>query len=515
MRVDSPKFSMERRDFWKIGPVWVWKWLVLGGILTASIGVIAIVGLPGELFRPPEGEAPAYRYNDPALQELSGVVRVLDEAGTVRYWGEVDGGSFTGSGQVFDSQGELVYDGPLIDGVREGGDAQVYENGVLIYAGEMVQDVYEGEGRRIDWERRVVSEGQFAGGRLEGEGVERSTDGTLLREGTFSGDVLHGAGREYEGGVLVREGSFEKGLLSGEGTVYSGSGVLLYQGELRRGVYHGQGKLYDPDTGALTYAGEFTDGTAGGTGQLYHPSGQLLYTGAVQDGRPRADAFLGLSLAEVEGAFTQHWILYYASDGSAAFVYPTFGLMFWTPGPVKLISPTLANAQAEKERRELLDALSTQGPERGTEGGGQGVYEVSDDAQEPTVDAAEEAQEGPALDMALDPDTDKSGLVIQEVLSYQAPLAGVAQPSGDGPTEVSLSGWREWFSDFGQSGKDSPFQAAKIGPFVYEFPEKTAENTVVVELQSAIQGNVETVTAYREDKEGTWWYQSAMETEKP
>lgn len=452
---------MERKDFWKLGPVWVWKWLVIGGIFTVSVGILAVFGLPFQPFAIPEKDVLTYRYNDPALETFSGVAKVVDETGTVRYWGDVDAGSFTGRGQVFDSQGQLVYDGPLVDGIREGADAQVYENGLLVYEGEMVQDVYEG------------------------------------------------AGREYEDGVLAREGSFQDGLLSGEGTAYGQGGALLYQGEFRRGVYHGQGKLYDPDRETLLYEGEFVDGKARGTGQLYHPSGQLLYTGAVQDGRPRADAFLGLSLTEVEGAFPQHWILYYASDGSAAFVYPYFGLMFWTDGPVKLVSPTLADAQAEKERRELLNALST--PAQEVEDP-QGVYEVTEDVQEPVVlDTAEETGTEAALDMALDPDTDESGLIIREVLSYKKPLAGVAQPGGDDPTQVGLSGWREWFSDFAVGGEESPYQAVKIGPFVYEFPEKTAENTVVVERQTAQQGDVETVTAYREDKEGTWWYQSAVE----
>ncbi len=130
--MDKPDLPMQRRDFWRIGPVWVWKWFVLGGILGLSLAVLAVFGLPLGLFSPREKEPPAYRYDDPVLRELTGAVRILDERGTVRYRGEVDAGSFTGAGQVFDAGGEMVYDGPLLDGVREGAGAKVYRDGDLL-----------------------------------------------------------------------------------------------------------------------------------------------------------------------------------------------------------------------------------------------------------------------------------------------------------------------------------------------------------------------------------------------
>ena len=70
-------------------------------------------------------------------------------------------------------------------------------------------------------------------------------------------------------------------------------------------------------------------GEARGLGRIYHPSGQLLYEGQIYDEQPRADAFLDLSLAEVEEAFKEHWLLY-TCDGVTAFVYPYFRLMFVT-----------------------------------------------------------------------------------------------------------------------------------------------------------------------------------------
>lgn len=489
---------MERKDFWKVGPVWVWKWLVLGGILTLSLAVVAVFGLPEGLFSPPEKEPPAYRCDDPRLQELSGTVRVLDGQGRVRYQGDVAAGSFTGTGQVFDAEGQLVYDGPLADGVREGAGARVYENGVLVYEGEMAGDLYEGQGRRTDPDSGEVSEGQFSGGKLEGGGEMRSSTGDLLREGVFSGDLLNGAGKEYgPGGVLLREGEFVSGFLNGQGSEYTRSGALRYQGEFKNGMYNGQGRLYVPGLGALTYEGEFVDGEQSGTGRIYHPSGQLLYEGAVSQGQPRADAFLGLSLAEVEAAFAEHWLLYRARDGSGAFVYPYFRLMFWTDGPIRLTSAAAEDAQAERERRELLDALAAPKEEKEPE-------------------AAQSASASvPEPDRTLAPDTDKSALVIREVLSYGRPLAGAAQPGETVVTGLESFGWREMFSDFAAGGWTGLPPAVRTGPFVYEFSGPADGETRTVERFLAERGGVETATVYRLEKDAPVWYQSAVRKEEP
>jgi len=493
---------MERRDFWKLGPVWVWKWLVLGGVLLLSLAILAVFGLPWEVFSPPEGDAPAYRYDDERLRELTGTVRVLDARGTVRYRGEVDGGSFTGTGQVFDAQGRPAYSGPLADGVREGLDAKVYRDGTLVYEGEMAQDLYEGQGRRTDPVSGTVSEGQFSHGRLEGEGAEWSAGGALLREGTFSKDLLNGPGKEYgDGGVLLREGTFEDGLLNGQGTQYTRSGALRYQGEFLRGVWQGQGRLYDPLLGALVYEGEFVDGEPAGMGRIYHPSGQLLYEGTVCEGRPRADAFLGLSLAEVEAAFTGHWLLYYAQDGSAAFVYPWFRLMFRTDGPVRLTS--LSGGEAQTERKEQSE---TTAPSGAAEGG---------------TEQSDGASAGPrsvprAEDLALARDTDKSELVIREVLSYGQPLAGVVRPGADASPVLGKAGWRERFSDFASGLWSGAPPAVQTGPFVYAFPDVPAEVAAPVERLIAEQNGLTTVSAFREDKEGAlWYYHSAARKEEP
>lgn len=459
------------QDYWRIGPVYMQKQLALLGIVALSVTVLMIFGLPLRRHEAQEEPVPAYRYDDPALAELAGLVRVLDGADRIRYVGEVAAGAYTGRGKVFDEQGALLYDGPLVDGVCEGPGARVYQEGELVYTGEMAGNLYEGQGRRINPGTGIVSEGQFSKGFLEGQGQEFYADGTLLREGMFSRNLLEGEGREYSReGVLLREGTFSAGLLHGDGLEYTGSGALRYEGQFWRGIYHGQGVLYDSLLGVRKASGAFVYGKLTGWGDIYHPSGQLLYTGQVYDGQPRADAFLGLSLAEVETAFTSHWILY-SCDEITAFVYPYFSLMFITESPVDLISP----AQQEE--------MSPAPP----------VYE----------------------DELLSPDTDKQSVIVTQVLSYEPPLPYLAQPELDFVSGRHRSGWREWFSNFALG---DPVQGASVrqsGQFIYRFtPWPQADGGLIDEFRVEHAG-IETMMVRKEDKDMPLWYQTAQWGDRP
>jgi len=483
-----------RADYWKIGPVYVLKWIVLVLLAAAALAVLMIFGLPS--FPALSRDPPAYYWDDEKLGKATGLVRVLDSAGVKRYEGTVEAGSYTGRGKIYDSAGELVYDGPLEDGVCQGEDAKVYRDKELVYAGEMAQNLYEGQGRRTDPDSGVVSVGQFSRGVLEGEGRQYRRDGSLLREGTFSGDLLNGQGNEYgEREVLLREGEFSQGLLHGEGVQYTSAGKRWYEGRFRRGVWCGQGKLYDSLSGALAYEGEFSEGMAGGQGKIYHPSGQLLYEGTVYDGKPRAEAFLGLSLAEVEGSFSEHWLLY-AGGGMTAFVYPYFRLMFVTGVPVKLI-PDSRQAQAVPV-----------------------MPEEAEDAASGTPDAAAAASGGmPDLDAApsaspsgrtLDPETVKGDLVICEVLSWGDPLPGAAQPQQeDQPDGTHPYGWREWFAACALGAGVKGAGAEQTGPFVYEFTPWKGEPPQVEEY-AASGGGVRVTAVWSEGKEGPLFYESAV-----
>jgi len=449
-------------DYWRLGPVYVRKQLALLAVIGLSAAVLGTFGLPFSRSADPEDRLPAYRWNDPELETVSGPVQVLDGAGRARYIGEVDAGAYTGRGQVFDEDGVLVYDGLLADGV------------------------YEGQGRRIDPETGIVSEGQFSGGLLEGQGREFDAGGALLREGAFSRDLLEGEGCEYSAdGVLLREGTFSRGLLHGEGREYTAGGALRYEGQFRRGIYHGEGTLYDTLLGVRSTAGTFVNGTLSGQGTIYHPSGQLLYTGQVCGDRPRADAFLGLSLAEVEGAFSSHWLLYSCGDVTA-FVYPYFKLMFMTESPIDLVSPTRA-AAAETENGPSEEPSST-GP-----------------VQPPDCE-----------DEVLSEDTDKKAVIITQVLSYRDTLPGLAQPDQDLISGQHRPGWREWFSDF---AADEPVEGASVrrsGQFIWRFvPRPGPEAGGCIDEFTAEHAGIETMTARREDKDMSLWYQTAKWRDGP
>lgn len=491
--LEKRPYSWGPKDYWHIGPVYVRKQLVLLGVIAASIAVLLIFGLPFQWSGETEDQIPAYRYNDPELAGISGLVRVLDDEDRVRYIGEVAAGAYTGRGEVYGADGTLLYDGPLIDGVYEGPDAKVYRSGVLVYTGEMAGNLYEGQGRRIDPTTGIVSEGQFSRGYLEGQGQEFYANGTLLREGTFSRDLLDGDGSEYgPDGVLLREGAFSAGLLHGDGREYTAGGKLRYEGQFWRGVYHGQGTLYDTLLDVRSAAGTFVYGRLAGQGTIYHPSGQLLYSGQVCGERPRADAFLGLSLAEVEAAFASHWSLY-SCEGITAFVYPYFDLMFITESPVELVSPRQVEEAARQERQELLDALgsSTQ---------------------------TESAPDQPALydDELLSPDVDKRSIMMTQVLSYGQPLPCTAQPGQDGVSGRHRLGWREWFSDFAQGGMVQGASVRQSGQFIWRFaPEPLAQADKFVDEFLAEYAGVETMTVRKEDKDMSLWYQTAQWGDSP
>ena len=498
-----PGLRLERRDYWHVGPVYVWKWAVILTLAAGSLAVLTVFGLPDVFSHAGSGRIPTYRYSDRRLAQLTGLVRITDDFDVVRYEGEISQGVCTGTGRVYGAGGQLVYSGPLADGVYEGPDARVYADGILIYEGGMAANRYEGQGRRTDPDTGIVSEGQFSAGVFAGDGKEFYPDGTLLRSGVFAGGLLNGEGREYgRDGALLRAGTFSDGLLHGVGAQYAQGGVLRYEGDFQQGIFHGQGTLYDVLSGARVYEGTFRQGVPAGWGRIYHASGQLLYEGNVYDGQPRADSFLGLSLADLEAAFQEHWLLY-ACEDATAFVYPYFHLMFVTQPPAALTSGAQREALAEQEGRELPDALAVQ----------------ARDGEEAALEAQaapESAQASPgraadfAGDRALSPDTVKSDVLITQVLSYGAPLAGVAQPEYGPPSGRRDAGWPEWFSDFAAGAPLSGVKVVRTGPFVYEFTPSTPCVTPGGDFYLAEEGGVESTTVLRRGKDGPLWYQSAV-----
>lgn len=501
-----PKRPVTAKDYWHIGPVYVRKWVLLGLLAALAAALLGVFGLPTGLFPPLAPKPPTYRFDDPALAAQSRVVRVLDAQGVMRYEGEVSQGAYTGRGRVYDRTGQLVYDGPLVDGRYSGPDALVYQDGIPVYAGEMADNLYEGWGRRTDAASGMVSEGQFSRGMLEGEGREFYANGTLLRVGRFSGDLLEGEGMEYaRDGTLLREGAFSAGVLHGAGKEYASGGALAYEGEFRRGLRHGQGKLYAIQRQTLFYEGEFVSGRPVGFGRIYHSSGQLLYEGQVYDARPRADAFLGLSLAEVEEAFTEHWFLF-SCDGMTGFVYPTFQLIYVTESPVSIISPARQEEMEQQGQQALPDYFLQQARDGDT---------GKDAVEAPPAEAlpAEGSGTQGYSDEVLSPDTNKKDIVICEVLSYGQPLPGVVQPELDVASGTHAYGWREWFSAY---ASDADLQGAAVvesGQFIVRFTPDDPFDTDPVASYLAADAGVLTMSVLREDKDAALWYQSARREE--
>lgn len=507
MDESSAKRPQTAKDYWHIGFVYVQKRVLLGLLAALAALLLGIFGFPSGLFPPLTPRPPAYRFDDPKLAAQSRVVRVLDAQGVTRYEGEVAQGAYTGRGKVYDPAGELVYDGPLVDGYYEGPDALVYQDGIAVYAGEMADNLYEGWGRRTDPASGIVSEGQFSRGMLEGEGQESCADGTLLRAGQFSRDLLEGEGMEYaRDGTLLREGTFSAGVLHGAGKEYGPDGALVYEGEFRRGLRHGQGKLYDAPGRAPAYEGTFAYGRPVGSGRVYHPSGQLLYEGQVYDASPRADAFLGLSLAEVEAAFAEHWMLF-SCDGVTGFVYPTFQLIFVTESPVSIVSPARQEEQARQGQQEQQD-LADWPPQWALSG------DAEEDGAAPVPIEALYAERGGAegdSDEILSPDTDKKDIIICEALSYGRPLPGVAQPPLDPVSGTHAYGWREWSSDYASNADLRGASAVKTGQFIVRCtPDHPFEADPVAHYLAADAG-VLTMSVLREDKDPTLWYQSVRQ----
>ncbi len=192
------------------------------------------------------------------------------------------------------------------------------------------------------------------------------------------------------------------------------------------------------------------EGLAAGFGQVFHPSGQVLYTGQVYDAKPRADAFLGLSLAEVESAFSEHWQLY-SCEEKTGFVYPTFGLIFVTDCPVTFRS-------ASAEAADVVPPVQTDMAESDSAAIPAvfpGTVIAQDGGKERPMPPQPETPEGETLS----PDTVHSDLVICEVLSYREPLPGTVQPSGqcrtDGYARLRLAGMVQRLRTRGSTGRNT------------------------------------------------------------
>ena len=187
-----------RRQYRKLGPVYVKKTLLLTVLAAGSLAVIAGFGLPTDLI-PENGEQlPGYQLDDPTLETLTGWVQLRDETGAVRYEGTVEKGQRSGFGRIFDEKKRLSYDGPMIEDQCEGGEARIYKDGRLAYFGTVTDMIPNGPGRAYDYDAGVIREGSFDAGVLEGPAKIYAPDGTMLRESQFVKGEEQGRAPEKE-----------------------------------------------------------------------------------------------------------------------------------------------------------------------------------------------------------------------------------------------------------------------------------------------------------------------------
>lgn len=171
--------------YWKIGPIYVKKVFLLTVLAAGSIAAIGYFGLPTELLEKPPGET-VYRFDDPALKDLSEPVRICDENNVIRYEGPVEKGVCTGFGRVYDETGALVYEGPLVEGRYKGKNCRLYRDGELLYFGEMRENTFTGDGVFYNHPRKEFYVGDFSNGLPFGSVGVYDLMGNYLGEREFS-----------------------------------------------------------------------------------------------------------------------------------------------------------------------------------------------------------------------------------------------------------------------------------------------------------------------------------------
>jgi len=115
--------------------------------------------------------------------------------------------------------------------------AFVYGERTGVYTGEILNGLPDGYGRfatvnldGVGW----VYEGQWAAGHLSGQGTTVWEDG-FSNGGWYENDLLNGEGWEIWYGVVQYEGGYLDGEYNGQGTYYNYHGEILYSGAFNNG----------------------------------------------------------------------------------------------------------------------------------------------------------------------------------------------------------------------------------------------------------------------------------------
>lgn len=230
-----------------------------------------------------------YVYHDRALKKVSGIVKIKDDNGIVRYFGNVENGICQGKGKLYNHAGKLVYDGPFIDNTFSGDNGTLYnEDGSIEYVGSFQDNEYEG-------------------------------NGTIYRQD----------------GSVEKEGEFENSKLNGDGTIYKKDGGIVYTGHFVNDLYDGQGTLYDNWTNRICYTGSFVKGKKEGQGTLLDSTGFSYYQGKMHEDYIDYSAFLQSSLEDMQASFYHHYDVFIYKD-MTVFVYRKEQIAFISHNPITI-----------------------------------------------------------------------------------------------------------------------------------------------------------------------------------
>lgn len=284
----------EKKDYFVLGRIWVYKKLLFAIVLAACAGVLIYFGAFAKQAEPAPVSLQAIRsdvtfdYDDIAVREFSGIANIRAYDGSIVYVGELVGGVCSGTGMLFSRDGVLLY------------------------------------------------EGAFADNKYNGAGTLYYQDGTVRYQGEFANNLFAGEGREYNArGELLYEGQFQSGMYQGQGKYYGENGLLLLEGAFHQGLAHGQGIRYFP-SGAIEYEGDFFEGDFQGTGKLYDAHGKPIYQGSMYAGDINYPALVGTNLQDIFNTIFETPRIYYQEDGNSCYYFEQAGLAVTTDCRVRV-----------------------------------------------------------------------------------------------------------------------------------------------------------------------------------
>lgn len=302
---------VKKENYIHIGKFYIYDKLLYSILIVLIMIPIIFFESPYDLFFSKQpSELGEYVYTDRSLKKVSGVVKIKDSNGVVRYIGNVNNGICEGKGKLYSSAGNLVYDGPFINNTFSGDNGKAYkEDGSIRYIGSFQDNEYVG-------------------------------NGTLYRND----------------GSIEKEGEFKSSKLNGQGTVYKKDGDILYTGSFINDLYDGEGTLYDIETKRICYTGNFVKGKKEGQGTLVDATGFSYYQGKMHEDYIDYTAFLQSSLEDVQASFNHHYDIFIYKE-MTLFVYRKEKIAFISHKPITISYTTKQQIKDENGNDVFIDEV--------------------------------------------------------------------------------------------------------------------------------------------------------------